>query len=171
MMKRIVAIVILILSTNLIFAQNKDAGVVEIEEEIQLESDEDSRVYIIVDPVLYPKTYPAPHDSGFWAQDGKAYLEARIRPQTYEKLKQHMNAQIGGLKIIESKEIELEGILFLYQKSEQNRAGEIIDLVYYTKVNDKNSVIVIGGFFSKGSESIYKSAIKQAAISAKIIKE
>lgn len=170
-MRTIVAITVLLISTSFIFAQDKNETNADTEEEIRPDINRSSDIFIHVDSALYPKTYPPPHDNGNWTQDGKAFLRGGVREGSYEKFKNITIEDSRGFRTIESKEIKLEGTLFLYKKFEQDRAGEIVEIVSYIKKNDSSSVIEVGGHFPKGDESIYRAAIEQAAISAKIIKE
>ncbi|QIE60262.1 hypothetical protein G5B37_12020 [Rasiella rasia] len=162
---------ILLIICTFSFGQDIDEVEVEIEEEIEEVAANEIIVFITVATDLYPKTYPAPHDNGYWSEDGKAFLKATYRSNSYTDFKEYINTEISGIKTIESKEIELGGLQFMYKKMEQDRAGELVEIVSYIKKNNETSVLEVGGFFPKGTESTYKSAIENAAISAKLIKE
>ncbi len=108
--------------------------------------------------------------NNYWDNEGKGKIHIGIRIVKYEDMKAHMGKNDFGLiKIVEEKEIILDGISFLYAKQEQNRAGKIFEMISYVKKHNENSIIEVGAIYPKGEEAKYKSIVEKAAISAKVI--
>ena len=145
------------LITSLAFAQE-----IEIKEKTNLP---DSLIEVELDKNRFKKG----KFDGYFDSNGKGIVHAGLREVKYEDMKAHMGKNdLGLIKVIEEKEILLDNTLFLYFKSEQNRAGQMFEMISYVKKLDEENVIEVGVVYPKGEEEKYKIIVEKAAISAKL---
>ncbi len=147
------------------------AQVNDIEEEIEIVDSETHSTKVEFEIDIDLNKFKK-NGNNYWEKESKGFVHVGVRQVSYEDMKTHMGKNDGGLiKIIEEKEILLEGILFLYAKQEQIRAEQIVEMMSFAKKHKKNSIIEIGVIYPKGEEEKYRIIVEKTAISAKVIEK
>lgn len=176
-MKRLITGILFLSAVSFSLGQTGTSGDPVETEEVEITVDETPlpyRVEIIVDQSLYPKTYPAPYEGQYFAEDGKAGISASVRKLGLSDFLENIDQvkNVSGLKFLDYQELNWGGEKVLFTRFEQNRGGDLYILTTYIRGIDNKHTMSIGSFheLEKDTEE-YKDAIMQAAKSAKAIKQ
>ena len=155
---------LLVMSVHFPMAQE-----VEVEEDVTLR-EAFNAVELEFDAIL--EGFSKTGINSYTLEGGLGMIGLEVRQYPYEDFKERIGTFDGGLiKMIEEKEITLDGTKFIYAKQEQDRGGILVEMISYIKHNNSKSVIIIGATYIKEYGEKFKSLTESIAKSARIKKE